>query len=275
VATARKAVQLKLRAEDVAEVLALGEVVLEHAMRSGRPHVAAASFPRHAVVLGLYEAYAGDSPEEDTYRRMTGGHRAEVRMGDTYVAAALPGVARLSAALLTAINASNCAGGVHGATVAGGVGLIELFTPEDGEKTLECVARFAGLELGPRISASQMLLSEYASGFRARSWRLYEFREGGFTASTRRQEYWAKLSIDVVDGYVAGYWLTGVFYAAPPMEIYDVLNSLRGMLFHELALYSVKEAISRRVQLEGLLPEDFHALLDELYGAAGVRYYTA
>ncbi|MET1127753.1 MAG: hypothetical protein ABWW70_00330 [Thermoproteota archaeon] len=272
---ARRAVQLKLRVEDVAEVLALGEVVLEHAMRTGRSHVAAASFPRHAVVLGLYEAYAGDFPEEDTYRRMTGGHRAEVREGDTYVAAALPGVSRLSAALLAAVNASNCAGGVHGATVAGGVGLIELFTSEDGEKALECVARFAGLELGPRIAAGQMLLSEYASGFRARGWRLYRFREAGFTASTRRQGYWAKLSIDVVDGYVAGYWLTGVFYAAPPMEIYDVLNSLRGALFHELALYSVKDAISRRVQLEGLLPEDFHALLDELYSAAGVRYYTA
>ena len=268
---------LSARPRGLPEVLALGELVLEYSLRDGsRPgYAAAAEVPGEALVYGLYEAYEPGSAEPGkVYRRITGGRRVSVGAGWGYAAATLRGAGMESLAAMAA-GAEACSRGVAGFTRAAGVGFVELFTPEGAEAALSCLGEALGVEPRGRILVPRVNVSELASLFSAESWRLYRYRVGSGEAVVRRGRYWARLSLEVMDGYVSSWWLTGVFYAAPPSELFTVLNTLRGMRFDEMALYNIELALEKRVETHGLSTGDLISLLRSLYETLGERFYTA
>ncbi len=264
------------RLRRLSELLALGELALEYSLREERPFLALGRAPVGGTVLGLYEAYRDEHGRPgETYRRITGGPVMEARPGWSYVAAAVPGMGDLGGLAARAFGASTCLRAPVGFTAADRVGYVEAFTPLDEAEALACLAEVLALEPRGRVHVPRASLGELAGLFESEQWRLYRYRRGDAEAEARRGKYWVKLSIALSDVYVSDYWLTGVFYAAPPSEIYTILNTLRGMRLDELTLYNLELAVEKRLQTHGVTKSDLRRLLRQLHRQAGERYYTA
>ena len=230
------------------------------------------------LVYGLYEAYEPQEAPlgpERVFRRITGGPRMEPREGWSYVAASIPGATDLERLAAIAAGASACLRQPVGFTATPKTGYLEAFTPLGPKEALACLEEATGLQPRGRVHVPKTSLSELAGLFSSETWRLYRYRRADAEASTRRGRYWARLSIAIQDVYVSDYWLTGVFYSAPPSEIYTILNTLRGMRLDELTLYNLELAIEKRIQVYGLEKQDLQAMIHELHRRIGERYYTS
>jgi len=271
---ARRLVLVDVHARSASEVLAAGELAAEHAMRSKQPHAVVLEWPEEAIVYGLYEAVSGRD-NTVVYRRITGGRKAFMTPGMAYAAAALPWRRSLEGLASVALGIASCAGGVYGVTVLGETGYIEVLGARSVEEAHQCLLEVLGVEKTVKIHMPRTSLVELAALFESQQWREYSYHQGDAEAERRREGgYWVRVSIETTDGYVTGYWLTGVFFSAPPTEVYNVLNSLRGTRFHELMLYNVELAVEKRIQFLGITGEDFMSVIRELYEAVGVRYYS-
>ena len=270
----RRAPVLAARPRTVSQLLALGELALEYSLREEQAFTAAAEAPQPATVLGLYEAYRPEhGPPEQVYRRITGGPLVEARPGWSYVAAAVPGLNDLQSLAARALGASACLKAPTGFTVAGGTGYMEALTPLPQREALHCIAEPLGLEPRGRIHVPKTSLSELTSLFESTSWRHYRYRRGRAEATVSKEKYWLKISIDTNGTYVTDYWLTGVLYAAPPSEIYTILNTLRGMRLDELTLYNLELAIDKRIQTHGVTRDEIKKLLEQIYNQIGEKYF--
>ncbi|WP_143522126.1 hypothetical protein [Pyrodictium delaneyi] len=270
----RRLVLLDIHAPKASEVLAAGELAVEHAMRSKQPHAVVLTWPEEAVVYGLYEAVR-DNESTAIYRRITGGHKAYMAPGQAYIAVALPWRKSLEGLASIALGIASCAGGTYGVTVFGETGYIEVLGARSVEEARQCLLEALNVEKSVKMHVPRTSLQELATLFESQQWREYIYHRGDAEAERRREGgYWIRISIETTDGYVTGYWLTGVFFSAPPTEVYNVLNSLRGARFHELMLYNIELAIEKRIQFLGITSEDFMSAVRELYDAVGIRYYT-
>ncbi len=261
-------------ASDVAGAQAAGVLALEYALREKRCFATAVELRQGGRVYGLYEAVEPGVEGSRVYRRITGGPRVEVEAGWSYVAAAVPGKADMRQLAAVALGAASCLRGHAWFTHAGGVGFVEAFTPLEPGEALNCLLEALGASRAGKVLLPRQSLAEQARLFRGEGWRLYRYQQGDAEAEVRRNGYWARLSLGLLDGYVSDYWLTGVFYAAPPSEIYSVLNSLRGTRFDELVLFNLETAIERRLDVYGLEKSDIVELLRRLHEAVGEKYYT-
>ncbi|BEP16874.1 hypothetical protein PYJP_02260 [Pyrofollis japonicus] len=247
------------------EVLGLGELGLDYALGSGMAYLAYTEWPRSCRVYGIYEALE-DEGGDTVARRITGGIRGDVDSNRVYVALSLPGVGRLRDAVAKMLSMSQCLGGrVHGATVMGTTAFIEVVDAR--RDPLECVREVLGAEKFSRVRPPRMDVLNRARLFDQDSWRLYRYRRASVEAMVRRNEYWLRASLEVTDGYITGYWLSGVFYSAPPTEIYSVFNTLRGTRLDEVMLANMEIALEKRLEVEGLETRDLIDLVNMLYRA--------
>jgi hypothetical protein len=256
----------------MASVLALGELAAEYAMRDKRHYIAVTSIPQRAVVYGMYEAYSGDEESVLAHRRVTGGEKAVVGEDWTYIAAALPGKSDLRQLASLALGARACLRGVVGFTHFQDVGFLEGFSPVPQEDAVHCFEEVLGGTVHGRIRPPRMNINELARLFRSDSWRLYRYRPGSGEEYVRRNgSYWIRLSFEVIDGYIADYSLTGVFYSAPPSEIYSVFSSVKGTPFNELVLYNIEIGIESRLDMYGITIEDLVTAVRKLYERLGEK----
>ncbi len=257
---------------DTASVLALGELAVEYAMRDKKYYAAIASMPQRAIVYGMYEAYSGDEDGSLVHRRITGGEKVAVEEGWTYIAAALPGKNDLKQLASLALGARACLRGVVGFTHFQDVGFLEGFSSIPQEDAIHCLSEVLGGSVHGKIRPPRMNINELSRLFRSDSWRLYRYRPGSSEEYIRRSGgYWVKLSFEVVDGYIADYSLTGVFYSAPPSEIYSVFSSVRGTPFNELILYNIEIGIESRLDMYGITIEDLITAVRRLYERLGEK----
>jgi len=247
-------------------VLGLGELGLDYALRSGEAYVAHAEWPRSCTVYGIYEALEGVGGER-VARRITGGPRGEAGPGRVYLALAIPGVRSLGDAVSAMMVLAQCMRSRgHGATVLGETAFIEIV---DGRGDAhECLDELLGGAKRVHVRAPSSEVSARARLFEQDSWRLYRYKTSSAEATVRRGSYWLRASLEITDGYVTGYWLTGVFYSAPPTEIYSVFNTLRGVRLDEIVVANMEVALEKRLQVAGLETSDLQELIRTLYHKA-------
>ncbi len=255
------------------QLLAAGELIASLAEATGRSYVLVCSWPRDALVYGLYVAHDPRRAGEEVERRITGGPAVEASRGDTYVALVAHGYGSLEDVAVDASRLALCiSASGYGATLLGSIGFIEAFTSRTVDPTIIERCLNVRVERGPTVNPLEV--EGTARMFEQRSWRLYTFNRGSAEARLERGTYYVRLSVTVDEGYIVDWSLDSNMMAAPPMEIYSVLASVKGAPFHELTLSNLQLALEKRVQLYGVTVDDVKALLENLYTRVGVRHYT-
>ncbi|ABM80847.1 hypothetical protein [Hyperthermus butylicus] len=257
--------------EGLEYVLAAGQRVADLALSRRRLYYILLRARGDGVVLGLYGSLADEAGVVGIYRRITGGRPAYVEHDTYYLAVALPGARKLESLAPKALELERCSKGVVGFTLLGETGFLELFADSD---PLQCLLEVFNARPGGRLSLSPSVLAETAQLYASPSWRLYKYNPATAEAAAYRGSYWVKASIEVTDGYVTGVWLSGVFYAAPPMEPFSILETIRGTRFDELVLSNAELAVDYRVELWGVTRDDFKNVLRSLHEKAGEKYFT-
>ncbi len=273
-----------------ASALGAGEVVVELARSSSRVVRAVhGEVEQECTVLGYYQSYNGLCKGRGAcVRRATGG--ASLRTGRNwyYVAMAWRDASSLGEVYEKAAELASCLYGrvrgpvvvsgdvvaVVGVTRYGGVGFAEIIglRPPRGS-VADCLRAHGPVS---ERTLPKGLAEARGRRYRARSWVVHGF-PSSVTSTARKctgSGFWARLGVEVVDGYIAGWGVEGVFYSAPPAELYSVLASVKGTPFHELTLDSIIAALEARVELYGVGVEAFKEMFEDLYGAAGLRLYT-
>jgi len=251
------------------EILGLGELGLDYALRGKEAYAAYAEWPRGCTVYGIYEALGSETGER-VARRITGGPRAEAGPGRYYLALALPGTRSLRDAVSAMMVLAQCMRSRgHGATVLGDTAFIEII---DGRSEPgECLDELLRGARRARVRPLRSDIEARARLFEQDSWRLYRYRATSVEALVERGSYWLRASLEITDGYVTGYWLSGVFYSAPPTEIYSVFNTLRGVRLDEIVLGNMEVALEKRLEVAGLETSDLQLLVKKLYEKALAR----
>jgi hypothetical protein len=250
------------RAARPSQALATGEYVLDTALKHRSPAATMCSWPSRSLVYGLYVATRG---EESVERRITGGPVEHVERGCSYLALALPGHRKLVEAVELAKKLETCLGGRAHATLVEDVAYLELFRGE----TLEARELASCLEMGYELHGAPEAwrLEEMARMFESSRWRIYRWREATATARVVRGSFYLNLSVEVVDGYIVSWSLDSNMYAAPPMEPFNVLASVQGMRFDEIALTNLELAIRSRLEAYGITVDDIVEAVRRLYEA--------
>lgn len=257
-----------------AYALAAGEQALNMALgaggRTGRGYVVEAVVGEHSLLLGLYNQVPDEAGGLGVYRRVTGGWWAPLEPGDRYLALVLPSKT-LEEAVATASRLAGCSGAVSwGATVVEDWGFIELLAPTSPEECLRGLG-----EQSSRIAVPVDGLERLAKAYMSPSWRLYSIpqRETVVSASVRRGEYTATLAVEVYDVYISDAWIAGVFHAAPPMEPFSLVATVKGTRLDEIVVANLEVALTHRLQLYGVTREDLLGLIWRLHRLVGGEEY--
>ncbi len=251
---------------DCSDVLGLGELGLDYALRDREAYAAYTEWPSSCIVYGIYEALGEETRDGESVvaRRITGGEKAKAAPGRYYLALALPGTRSLRDAVSAMMILAQCMGSKgHGATVLGDTAFIEIV---DGRRDPDrCIEELLPGTRRARVKPPTSSISARARLFSQDSWRLYRYRATSVEALVERGSYWLRASLEITDGYITGYWLSGVFYSAPPTEIYSVFNTLRGTRLDEIVLANMEIALEKRLEVEGLTPGDLQTLMRRLF----------
>lgn len=261
------------RPQPVERLQALAELTLEHSLRGGEAFAASGTLARPATVHGMYRLLMpGEEASPTVYRRVTGGATWLLEAGDGYAALAAPWRGGLQG-LHERLQAMGCGAAPPGYTIVEGVAFVEAAGGEPRE-LLACLAEALGVEAGGAVPAPRMNVAELARLYASPGWRLHRHRRGDAEARVERDGYWAVLSVEKTGPYVSWISLSGVFYAAPPSEVYSVLAAARGTRLDEMILYGLTVNLEKRVEAAGLTIDDLKNLLVEAHRAAGERFYT-
>jgi hypothetical protein len=250
----------------VPELLAAGEQSVNLALGGGEGRVY--SFygvaGEDALILGLYNRLPDESGLVGVYRRVTGGRPIPLGEGEGYAAVVAP-AASLGETVEMAAALGECTSARGwGATRIEGWGVIELLAASEPS---DCLGRLFRLDGMSRVFLRIGGLGRIASAYRSPSWRFYgPPKPGGSIVSEEcsRDGYHVGVTLDVFEEYVAESWLYGIFHAAPPMEPFSVMATLRGTRLDEMVLANLEVALEHRVELYGITVGDVVELLRKL-----------
>jgi len=201
-------------------------------------------------------------------RRVTGGDPVEMPAGECYTVIAFPTSRLAEAVAVGEAAAGRLSPRAWGATVAEKAALVELL---GGPCSLEEALPGARLVRGGTLWRGAV--GRYLELFSSPAWRLYRYRRGTAEAAVERGGYYARLSVELTDGYITGWWLDSNMMAAPPMEIFSILATAKGAPFHELTLSNLEVALEKRLETHGIAVGDLQLLLQRLHRIAGERLY--
>ncbi len=258
-------------ASSTAEVLGFGEALIDVAA-TREIHIGIVTWPQNAIVLGLYEALRNtDNDHENIYRRITGGYRFDVSKNDFYTIA----VIGKPLSLHEAVERAKCITNDFGVTRIGDKTVIEahLTTRPHHEEILSCLMGSNARITQRQVEMDKELVLHYTNRYKSPGWRFYRFHRGSGVAKRSKESFRFVVSVEVVDGYITGWWIDSTLYMAPPMELHSILASVRGSPFHELTLFNIELAIRKRLETYGLSRDEIIDAIRELYSVVGVRFY--
>ncbi|AEM39663.1 hypothetical protein Pyrfu_1809 [Pyrolobus fumarii 1A] len=239
------------------EVLAAAESIIGATLKSRGFNILVSSWPHEGVTLGLYEPCNVEYPA----RRLTGGARIETTKDYAYILVANGSRdSSLREAVKLARDLLECMGfGVKGPMVTGGhvaygvtsiegVAIVEIIGDFDLSMAVKCMgARLDGSARSVKVSP------ELATSFESENWTCYRGVEGlPHVTVYGRDGFYARLGFELHDNFVSRAEIDGVFFAAPPMEPYSVLASIRGVQVDELALHTLVLALEKRLDVYGV-----------------------
>ncbi|GEM_PF-5405755 len=253
------------------DILALGELIVEYTLREKIPHIISIKWSQDSsIVYGYYEACREAHINNKVWRRITGGFRAETKTDTKYTAITIPGYSSLREIVDIAERTSQETGAVFGATVFEATAFLEFFhSSELDPKDLLWKLGVSIAKIVERHIENRDSLVPLANTFLNHSWRCFKFNSTQYSARKERGKYWLEISLEKTGPYITNYWLSGVFYASPPSEIFNILNSLRGSRFNEIQLYNIELGFKKRVNVAGIELNDIIELIHELYKKAG------
>ena len=271
--------------------LGAGEAVAD--LATSRPRLASVEVDESCTLLGYYQSYnrfCKRSSKGRCARRITGGATLFLEAPWSYTVLAYPGsqslrevyeTGRRLAECLYQVRVSGSIGAtrntilVLGATRIGRVGLVEIASSTEPVEPPLCIRELGFGSLEKASSLPERFIETRAQRYGSDTWNKYSFKPlTGESRICSREGFWARLGVEIVDGYIAGWSLEGNFYSAPPPEIYSILASAKGTPFHELTLDNIKWAIRERLEVYGLDTRDVIRLVENLYEKHGYRHYT-
>jgi hypothetical protein len=250
----------------VPELLAAGEQAINLALQASNDTVYLfhGASNEDSLVLGLYNRLPAESGLAGVYRRITGGKPVSLREGDTYAALAMP-TKNLAEAASIASNLADCAAARGwGVTRLENKGIIEVFASSNVDECLRELFRF---ESSTKIRIKAKGLERLASAYQSPSWRFYDPPQPGgkiIAEEVVRGEYKLGVAIEVFEEYVADSWIYGIFHAAPPMEPFNIIATIRGTRLDEMMLANLDVAIKYRVEFHGIASKDIWNVLRRL-----------
>ncbi|MET1102349.1 MAG: hypothetical protein ABWW69_07750 [Pyrodictiaceae archaeon] len=238
------------------------------------------------IIQGLYRATPRSIKIRRATRRVSGGPTTKVNGLASYVSLVvrandLLGVldkAKSMAECLTRARTSyggvvvgDWGRAVYAATLIGNIGVAEVISsPQPLSRLLLC----SGLRAEP-LELDTGLIGMFIPRYKASTWITQYYSDRRASTLRRNKEgFELRISVETKDDYIVGWSLDSNMYASPPMEVYSILSSVKGMPFHELTLSMIKDALNTKMRVAGISMKDFLDALDSLHKAAGVKVYT-
>lgn len=156
--------------------------------------------------------------------------------------------------------------GVVGVTKLGNVGVIEILAEGSPEAPLALVSSLFKSHTVREHRIDGRVRAE-AEGYLRSSWVRYGSKAPRARGEARRGPYYIGFAANMHDVYLADVVVYGNFYAAPPMEPYNLAVRLEGTQLNELMFYQIKLAWRERAEIAGVDYSQVDQALDRLYEA--------
>ncbi len=209
-------------------------------------------------VLGYYEGYRPEPGK--AWRRITGGPTATVNNDTDYLSVvfaseSLEETAGKAQELSSCLNIK-----VWGVTRMGprplAAGVIEAFGSFKDRDAVECVKNVLGGRVEETHNVELDRIKRIARAYIEKGWIEYSgAAKMAYSSIVSRGDYYVRMGVAVVEGFISNALIDGVFYAAPPNEPFNTVAALRGMPVGDQALLLL-EARLGIMELYGIKPSD-------------------
>ena len=229
----------------------------------------------YSLLLGYYQPYK-TYPGHRVLRRITGGKEAILTPNHTYLGLVFASE-NLEEVVETGEKLIECTGNKEG-TIMGvtrigprplATGVIEIIAELEINNTVHCVtSELFGKNLEVRKIMENPDLQRLTKPYEDPRWTRFNGIEAyPKKCSLRRGDYLLRLGASIVEGkYIGDMAIDGSFYAAPPNEPFNLVNTLAGMPITDQTIYAFEVRLGKQLELYGLGKDEVTCCFKRLMG---------